>query len=164
LLHVRVGHVAASGQVDVVELGHLWGPGAEVSVFQRIQAALYFQAAGERSADFLAGFAEFADRQVVVVGNPLALLKFEVVIDVGDDRGSLGDAEDIRAEAKDSGGDILVGAVNQTDDGDYSRHANHHSDKRQDTAQLVRPEATRGNSHGLLEVHCGRLSHGRVLP
>jgi hypothetical protein len=27
----------------------------------------------------------------------------------------------------------------------------------------VRPEAAGGNSHGLLEVHCGRLSHGRVL-
>ena len=119
---------------------------------------------GERSADFLAGFAEFADRKVVVVGNPLALLKFEIVVDVGNDRGSLRDAEDIRAEAEDSGGDILVRAVDQADYGDDGGHANHHSDEGQDTAQLVRPEAASGNRHGLLEVHCGRLSHGRVLP
>ena len=97
---------------------------------------------------------------VVVVGDALALLEFEEVVDVGDDGRRLGDAENVGAEAEYSGGDVLVGAVNQADDGDDGGYANDHANEGQDAAQLVRPEAARGNSHSLLEVHCGRLSHG----
>jgi hypothetical protein len=111
LLEVRFGYVAAGDEVDVVELGHLGRPGAEVGVFQRIQAALDLQTAAEGGADFLAGFAELADGLIVVVGDALALLKFEVVVDIGDDGGCFGYAKDIRAEAEDPGGDVLVGAV-----------------------------------------------------
>ncbi len=57
----------------------------------------------------------------------LAFLKFEEVVDVGDDGGLLGQAENIGAEIEDFGGDVLVGAVDQADDGDDRGDADDHS-------------------------------------
>ncbi len=88
-VEVGIGDVAAFDQVHVVEFGHLRGPGAQVGVFQRVQAAAGFHAAANGSADFLAGFAGVANGIVIVEGDALAFLEFQKVVNVGDDGGLL---------------------------------------------------------------------------
>ena len=164
LLQIGLGDVAASDEVHVVELGHLGSPGAEVGVFQRIQPALYFEAPGQRRADFLAGFAKFTDGQIVVPGDAFSLLVLEIVIDVGDDLGLLGDTKNVRAEPKNSGGHVLIRAVNQADYGDHGGHADNHPNQREDAAELVSPETACGNGHSFLEVHCAGMGHRSASP
>src|SRR5207244_5037345 len=62
-IQIRIGNVTAGDEIDVVQFGHLGSPGAQVSILQRIQAALDLDAAAERGADFLAGLAEISDRK-----------------------------------------------------------------------------------------------------
>ena len=114
-----------------------------------------------RSADFLTGFALFLDGFIVVPVKLFAFLKFEEVVDVGDDGGLIGDAENVRAEIEDLGGNVLIGAVDEADDGDDGGNADDHADKREDAAELVRPKAGGGDSYRLGKVHCRRPGHGR---
>src|SRR5262249_58798763 len=112
---VGVGDVAAFDEIDVVELGHLRSPSAEICVFERIYAAAGFDTppAANRGTDFLARFALFLDRFVVVPVQSLALLKFEKVVHIGDDGGLVSDAENVRAQIEDLCGDVLIGAVDE---------------------------------------------------
>jgi len=70
--------------------------------------------------------------------NLLAFLEFEPFVDVGDDGRLAGETENIGAQAEDTRGDVLIGAVYQADDGDDCSHPDDHADQRENTAKFVR--------------------------
>src|SRR5262249_21292877 len=104
--------------------------GAKVGVFERVEAALGFDAATERRPNFFAGLAEVTNGFEVVVGEAFALLEFEPVLDVGDNGGRLRKAEDISPETENTGSHVLIGAVDEADDGDDGGDADNHADER----------------------------------
>jgi len=89
-------------------------------------------------------------------------LKFEPVVHIGDDGWLIGNAEDISAEIEDFCGDILIGAVDEADDGDDRSDSDDHADERKDTAKLVGPKTGGSNSYRLGEVHCRGPGHGSM--
>ena len=151
--------MTAGDQIHVVQFGHLRRPGAQVSVFERIQAAFHLHAAAQGGADFFAGFAEITHGFEIVIANALALLEFEPVVNVGNDGGLFGETEHIGAQTEDARGDVLVCAVDEADYGNDRGDTDNHADQRQDTAQLVCPETGGGDRHSLGQIHGGRTRH-----
>ena len=159
-VEIGIGDVTAFDEVDIVEFRHQGSPGTQIGVLQRVQAAAGFDAAADGGADLLAGFAELADGVVIVESDALAFLKFKKVIYVGDDRRLLGEGEDISAKVEDFGGNVLVGAVDEADDGNDRSNPDDHSDERQDAAEFVSPQTGGGNANGFREMQPGGARHG----
>src|SRR3989442_16043833 len=134
-------------------------PRAQIRVFHGIQAGFGLHAPAERGSHLFASLAEVADGLVIVPEDLLALLELHEVVHVGHDGWLLGQSENIRAEVKHFGGDVLVRAVDQADHGDHGGHADDHAEQREDAAQLVGPETRGGDLYGLSEIHRGAACH-----
>ena len=70
----------------------------------------------------------------------LAFIEAHGVAVAGDERGCLGDGEDIRAEAVDFSGHVAVGAVDQRNHSDHRRNADDHAQKGEDRAEFIGPK------------------------
>src|SRR5271165_5699306 len=155
--------MAALDEIHVIKLSHLWSPSTEVGVLEGVEAAANLDAAADGGAHVGAGFAEFMDGVVVLVSDAFAFLKFQEVVDVGNDGRLLGQGEDIGTQAEDLGGDVGVGPVDEADHGYYGGDADDHTDEREHAAKLVCPEAGSGDGNGLEQMEFGGTGHRETV-
>ena len=145
--------VAALGDVEVLEGGHLPGEAADLRVGDGGGAADELAGDGLLGAGAGAAFAVFLDVFEVGVEDVFAFGVLLVVVGIGGERGGAGDGEGVGAVGGELGLDEEVGAVDEGDDGDDGRDADDDAEQGKHGAELVAPEGGEREFERFFEFH-----------
>src|SRR5262249_61239445 len=103
------------------------------------ESALGSDPATERRPALFATVAATPDRLEILIRDSLALMKFNPVLNIGDDRRRFSQGKYVGAQAENACGDVLISTVDKADDGDDRSDSDDHADQRKGAAQLMRP-------------------------
>src|SRR6185437_3482821 len=145
---------AAFDQVEVHDWRHRRGEPAHPGVCARLLSIAHVAVSVEGgSAHIGAPLAVLEHSAVVLQGQVLAFVLFQVLVNVGDHAAGFAHDKDVRAQAEDTLGHVAVDAAHEGDHGDYRRHPDHHPQQGEHGAQFVGPQGQQGDAHGLGGIH-----------